>query len=79
MALEFGEGIGTVMENYAWLKEELQSISCHYVYTSDSYMQAWQTSHSAEELPPRALPDDLIDELVNNQKNRRIETYLKQL
>ncbi|PQK08121.1 hypothetical protein BB8028_0001g02000 [Beauveria bassiana] len=79
VAIEFGEGIGTAMENYAWLKEELQNISCHYAYTDDAYMQSWQKNNRGKPLPPRTLPDGLIEDLVNDRKKRRIESYLKQL
>lgn len=79
VALELGEGIGTFMENYACLKEELQSISCHYVYTGESYKKAWMERNPDQPLPPRELPEELIRELINRRPRRRIQAYLFQL
>lgn len=79
VALELGEGIGTFMENYAWLKEQLQSISRHYVYTGEAYKKAWMERNPDEPLPPRELPEELIRELINHRPKRRIEKYLAQL
>lgn len=67
------------MENYAWLEEELKSISCHYVYTDDAYMQAWLDRHPGEALPPRELPTDLISEMIRRRPQHRITYYLKQM
>lgn len=67
------------MENYAWLKEELQNISCHYVYTGDAYKEAWVKSNQGKALPPRTIPDELIQELIASRKRKRIGMYLRQM
>ncbi|TQW04337.1 peptidase family M3 [Cordyceps javanica] len=79
VCLEFGEGIGTCMENYAWLQDELQSISCHYVYTGDSYKQAWMERHPDQDLPPRELPADLISGMIHRRARNRITYCLNQI
>ncbi|KAJ3492639.1 hypothetical protein NLG97_g5260 [Lecanicillium saksenae] len=79
VCLELGEAIGTCMENFAWLQKELQSISCHYVYTGDAYKQAWMEHNPGQPLPPRELPAELITEMIDRRPEFRIEYYLKQL
>ncbi|KAJ4159374.1 uncharacterized protein LMH87_008276 [Akanthomyces muscarius] len=79
VCLEFGEAIGTCMENYAWLEDELKGISCHYAYTGDAYMQAWMERHPGQALPPRELPANLIGEMIRRRPKHRISYYLKQI
>ncbi|KAJ6786328.1 hypothetical protein PWT90_04718 [Aphanocladium album] len=79
VCIEFGEAIGTCMENFAWLSDELQNISCHYVYTGDAYKQAWMERNPGQALPPRELPAELISEMIDRRPKFRIGYYLKQL
>ncbi|KAM3505848.1 hypothetical protein MY11210_007808 [Beauveria gryllotalpidicola] len=80
VCLEFGKDMGTCMENFAWLEDGLESISCHYlhVYTDDSYKQAWMTRHPGQALPACELPVELISEKIARRSKNRIDYYLGQ-
>lgn len=79
VCIEFGEAIGTMMENWAWLKSELHAISCHYTYLHPSYADAWSSRNPGQPLPPKAMPEELMDALISFRTDQRSEAYLAQV
>lgn len=68
-----------MMENFAWLKNELHEIGCHYTFLKDEYKSAWQKRNSDREQPSKRLPDSLVDSLINSRPKSKLQMQLGQL
>jgi metallopeptidase MepB len=76
---EFGEAIGTVLENFCWIKDELKAMSCHYIELDPKYREAWLEANPRCPLPPKTIPDELLENLVKLRPVSRLRRYLDQL
>jgi len=64
---ELAEGLGRLFEEFAWVKDILKGISCHYTHTDANYAEAWLAEHPGDPLPPKTIPDALIDSLLDRR------------
>jgi metallopeptidase MepB len=76
---EFGEAIGTMLENFCWIKDELKRMSCHYTQIDPKYREAWEEANPGLPLPPKTIPDDLLENLVLSRPVYKLYRYLDQL
>lgn len=67
-----------MLENWCWLKDEIQKMSCHYTKLDPSYLKKWQDSHQGQ-TPPDHLPEEMLDGLVQSRNFNRALWYLRQL
>jgi metallopeptidase MepB len=73
---EFGEGIGTMLENFCWIKDGLKAMSCHYTEINPKYREAWQEANPGCPLPPKTIPDELVENLIQSRPVSRLLHYL---
>ncbi|PMD39476.1 metallopeptidase MepB [Hyaloscypha variabilis F] len=72
VCLEFGEAIGTMLD-------ELKAMSCHYTRISPQYMEAWKEANPESPLPPKSIPDELLENLLKRRRFSRLSNYLYQI
>jgi metallopeptidase MepB len=64
---EFGEAIGMMLENWCWLKDELIAMSCHYTHVDPKHLKAWQKANPGSTIPPKTIPEDLLEPLIQQR------------
>lgn len=79
VCIELGEAIGTMMENWAWMHNELRAISCHYTYLDIEYSQAWLRRSAGSRAPEKRIPYDLVTDLTEFRNEKRAEACLSQM
>lgn len=79
VCLEFGEAIGTMLENWCWMKDELKAMSCHYTKVDPRYMEAWKEANPGADLPPKMIPDELLENIPAQRLMNRLRVHLTQL
>lgn len=77
--MEFGEAIGTMLEQWVWNPEVLRSMSRHYTTLDTKYKKSWLEAHSDADLPPEKLPDHVLENLVHMRSKSRLALHLQQL
>lgn len=68
---DFAEVPGLLLENWCWLPETLQQMSCHYTSLSPKYMAEWRAAHPGEPDPPVKLPAELQRQLLESRNAHR--------
>ncbi|GKZ22041.1 hypothetical protein AbraIFM66951_007236 [Aspergillus brasiliensis] len=76
---DFGEMPSMMLENWCWMKEVLQSLSCHYTALEDNYLTEWRKQHPESPDPPKKVPGDLVDRLIKHRYLNRGLYHLYQL
>ncbi|OJJ69043.1 hypothetical protein ASPBRDRAFT_209462 [Aspergillus brasiliensis CBS 101740] len=76
---DFGEMPSMMLENWCWMKEVLQSLSCHYTTLEDNYLNEWRKQHPESPDPPKKVPGDLVDRLIKHRYLNRGLYHLYQL
>ncbi|KAI1874181.1 uncharacterized protein JN550_002760 [Neoarthrinium moseri] len=79
VAREFEEALGVMLENWCWTKEELRSMSCHYTATDPKILESWKAKNPGAPVPPKQIPDAILDSLVESRKTNRAIWFLRQL
>lgn len=79
VCLEYGEAIGTMLENWCWIPDEIKAMSCHYTRIDDRYREAWQEANPGRPLPPERIPAELLEERFKRRTSNRIQLMLHQL
>src|ERR1700748_2330132 len=79
VCLEFGEAIGTMLENWCWMKDELKTMSCHYIRLDPDYMEAWKEANPGSTVPPKTIPGCFLENLVQQRPMFRLHRYLTEL
>lgn len=79
VCIEFGEAIGTMLENWCWIKDVLKSMSRHYTRINPKYREAWILAHPELPLPPEKIPDEVLDNLIEKRHKSRLKQHLGQL
>lgn len=64
--------MGKLFGEFAWVKDILKSLSCHYTHTDSKYAEAWLTEHPGHPLPPKTIPDALIDGLLDRRPHSNL-------
>lgn len=72
VALELGEGIGMMLEQWCWLPEVLKSLSRHYTRVDQAHMEAWVKDNPGSELPPETIPDEVLESRISQRANGKI-------
>lgn len=76
VCLEFGEAIGTLMENWAWHHD---GVGVHYTRVSQEARRAWTDRHPGVDLPEAHIPRALLETLAERRRKRRICATLTQV
>ncbi|KGO65618.1 Peptidase M3A/M3B [Penicillium expansum] len=69
---DFGEMPSIMLENWCWMKDVLEGLSCHYTTLDENYLADWRKQHPSEPDPPRKIPEGLVENLV---KHRSISIF----
>ncbi|KAF5013277.1 hypothetical protein FDECE_706 [Fusarium decemcellulare] len=76
---DFGEMPSIFLENYCWMEEVLQRLSCHYTSLDPKHLRDWRTRNPDTPVPPREIPSQLAQPLIRNRYVNRASYHLKQL
>ncbi|KAJ5636993.1 peptidase family M3 [Penicillium lividum] len=76
---DFGEMPSTLLENWCWMEDVLQQLSCHYTTLDANYLKGWRVQHPGEPDPPKKPPHGLIENLVKHRYSDKGLYYLDQL
>ncbi|KAJ5001028.1 Saccharolysin [Colletotrichum sp. SAR 10_66] len=76
--VDFGEAPSQVLENWCWTPEQIISLSHHYSYLSDDYLNTWKSNMGKNEdivQPPKALPRAMVESLLKaKHANKALDT-----
>ncbi|KAI8315207.1 Saccharolysin [Colletotrichum sp. SAR11_240] len=76
--VDFGEAPSQVLENWCWTPEQIISLSHHYSYLSDDYLNTWMSKMGKNEdivQPPKALPRAMVESLLKaKHANKALDT-----
>ncbi|KAI8293727.1 peptidase family M3 [Colletotrichum sp. SAR 10_98] len=76
--VDFGEAPSQVLENWCWTPEQIISLSHHYSYLSDDYLNTWKSKMGKNEdivQPPKALPRAMVESLLKaKHANKALDT-----
>ncbi|KAL2275896.1 hypothetical protein FJTKL_01450 [Diaporthe vaccinii] len=76
---DFAEAPSIMLENWCWMEQELQQMSCHYSSLSPEHLAHWQKQNKTAEVPSTGIPDDLLSSLVQSRGVNRGLWFLRQL
>ncbi|KAI3027134.1 ATP11 family protein [Aspergillus niger] len=76
---DFGEMPSMMLENWCWMKEVLQGLSCHYTTLEHNYLNEWRKQHPNSSDPPKKIPADLVERLIKHRYLNRGLYHLYQL
>ncbi|KAJ5094456.1 peptidase family M3 [Penicillium angulare] len=78
---DFGEMPSTLLENWCWMEDVLEKLSCHYTTLDTKYLTQWQTQHplAGEPDPAQKVPRDLVKNLIKHRYFGKGLYYLRQL
>ena len=76
---ELVEGIGIMLENWCWLKDEVKAMSRHYTRVDPTYEAAWLENNPGRTLPPEEIPDDLLDKRLDDRPRAKLYNLLGDL
>ena len=76
VTLEFGEGIGMMLEQWGWLLREMKAISLHYTRVDAPYMEAWVKANPGLALPPEKIPDELLEPRLARHGYAKVDMLL---
>ncbi|EGX89137.1 metallopeptidase MepB [Cordyceps militaris CM01] len=71
LPFDFIEVPSMLLENWCWIPETLQQMSCHYTSLDPGYLAEWRTTHPGEPDPPTKLPAELQRQLLENRDVHR--------
>ncbi|KAI8263998.1 Saccharolysin [Colletotrichum sp. SAR11_239] len=80
--VDFGEAPSQVLENWCWTPEQIISLSHHYSYLSDDYLNTWKSKIGKNEdimQPPKALPRAMVESLLKAKHADKALDTLHQL
>ncbi|KAJ0270292.1 hypothetical protein CBS470a_013553 [Colletotrichum nupharicola] len=76
--VDFGEAPSQVLENWCWTPEQIISLSHHYSYLSDDYLNTWKSKMGKNEdivQPSKALPRAMVESLLKaKHANKALDT-----
>ncbi|KAJ0382923.1 hypothetical protein COL922a_011539 [Colletotrichum nupharicola] len=76
--VDFGEAPSQVLENWCWTPEQILSLSHHYSYLSEDYLNTWMPKMGKNEdvvQPPKALPRAMVESLLKaKHANKALDT-----
>ena len=67
-----------MLENWCWIPTIIQSLSCHYSYISDEYLQTWKDGNPGSR-PPQTISLELAETLTTSRHVNGAITDLKQI
>jgi len=76
---DFAESPSIMLENWCWVKAELEKMSCHFTTLDSKYHESWKKENPGVAVPPTRIPDNLLDSLVASRNSNRSMWFLRQL
>ncbi|KAJ5508103.1 Peptidase M3A/M3B [Penicillium freii] len=76
---DFGEMPSIMLENWCWMKDVLEELSCHYTTLDENYLADWQKQYPSEPNPPTKIPEGLVENLIKHRYFNRGLYHLYQL
>jgi metallopeptidase MepB len=77
---DFVEMPSMMLENWCWIPDVLQELSCHYSKLSPSYLDKWRRDHPGEVMdPPKQISRHFVDSLVKRRYAHKGMYYLRML
>lgn len=74
---DFNEAPSQMLEEWCWCLSTLRFLSQHYSNLSVDYLQKWRIDQQTDNAePPQALPNDIIERMCNNKKDRGLNRCL---
>ena len=56
-----------MLENWCWMVDILEQLSCHYTTLDPQYLSHWKVQHPELPAPPKTIPSDLVENLVKSR------------
>ncbi len=76
---EFSEFPSMLAENWCWMEEVLQEISCHYSALCQDFEAEWRKNNPDSQLPPTQLPHKQAAMLADSRRHNMALQHLRQL
>ena len=76
---DFGEMPSVMLENWCWMPDTLEDLSCHYSTLKPEYLEQWRQEHPGLPDPPKTIPRDLVHRLTSRRYANEALYHLFQL
>ncbi|KAK9386936.1 peptidase family M3 [Lipomyces mesembrius] len=76
---DFGEMPSMMLEEWCWMQDVLESLSCHHTSLDPSSLQKWRSEHPGQPDPATKIPAHLVNMLIERRYASRASYHLHHL
>ncbi|KAK5995769.1 Saccharolysin [Cladobotryum mycophilum] len=76
---DFVEMPSVLLENWCWMPDVLQGMSCHYTNLDPQALEGWRKDHTGAADPPAKIPIEMVQTLARRRYVNRGLYHLNQL